>query len=481
MPKIINKKYWKTKYSLFSIICVFFVIIINYLVFKEFSVNPIFLIPNFIVVILFFALLKIFSLKLSYYSEKRFLMNILLISLFIRIVVMLFLYILFYNITGTSFDVEATDSLTYHNIGLVLANQLRQVKFDLHAMPYNLEFGDLGYSIFLAIIYYLFDNSIIVVRFIQCLIDSFSVILIYKITNFFWNTKIARFASILSMIFLPQIFYVSVHQKETVMIFLVLLSIYYSIKLLYEKISISKLFILLFSIVVLLSMRTSLVLVLIFSILGYYVFNRKKPFYCRVALLLLLTISLYMCMNFLNIYKEFESKTKKYIGIESNGSRGGRSVSNLLSGGQSFVVYASTPILLIQSISTPYPSMVKTNIKFYNQTLQWYHIGGLFIWVHISFFCFMGLYHAIKHKLKDNSILIFYIFGYTIALVSSLYIMSIRYNILKLVPLLIFVAIGFYHTPKNKFKYWYIYVIFISIVILAWNFVKLAGRELIHF
>ena len=480
MHKIVNKKYWKTKYSLFSIICVSFVMLINYLLFQEFSVDPIFLIPNFIVVILFFALLKTFSVKSSYYSEKRFLKNIFLGSLFIRIIVMLFLYILFYNITGTSFDVEASDALTYHDIGLRLANQLREGRFDLYAIPYNFKFGDMGYNIFLGIIYYLFDNSIIAVRFLQCLIDSLSVLLIYRISKFLWNTKISRFASILSMIFPLQIFYVSVHIKETVMIFFTLVAIYYSIKLVYEKFSIIKIFILIFSIVAVLSLRTPLALVLILSIIGYYVINNKKPLYYKVTLLLFFIISLYICMNYLNIYKEFESKSKRYIGIESNGTRGGRSVNLYKARGQSFAVYASSPLLLIQGISTPYPSMVKTNIKFYNQTLQWYHIGSLFVWVYMSYFCFVGLYYSIKYKFKENSILIFYIFGYIISLVLSLYIMSIRYNILKLVPLLIFVAIGFYHTPKNKFKYWYIYVILMSIIILAWNFVKLAGKGLIN-
>jgi len=340
----------------------------------------------------------------------------------------------------------------------------------------------MGYNVFLSIIYYLFDNSIIAVRFLHCLIDSISVILIYRISRFFWDANISRFASILSMIFPLQIFYVSVHLKETIMIFFTLVAIYYSIKLVYEKFSIIKIFILTFSIVAVLSLRTPLALVLILSIIGYYVINNKKPLYYKVTLLLFFIISLYICMNYLNIYKEFESKSKRYVGIESNETRGrgGRSINLYKSRGQSFAVYASFPLLLIQGISTPYPSMVKTNIKFYNQTLQWYHIGSLFIWVYMSFFCFVGLYYSIKYKFKENSILIFYIFGYIIALVSSLYIMSIRFNIVKLVPLLIFVAIGFYHTPKNKFKYWYIYVILMSIIILAWNFVKLAGRGLIN-
>ena len=482
MPKIINKKYWKTKYSLFSIICVSFVMLINYLLFQEFSVDPIFLIPNFIVVILFFALLKTFSVKLNYYSEKRFLKNIFIGSLFIRIIVMLFLYILFYNITGTSFDVEASDAVKYNEIGLQIANQLKQGQFNFSLIfsKYNFKYDDTGYSIFVGLIYYLFANSIIALRLIQCLIDSLSVLLIYRISKFLWNTKISRFASILSMIFPLQIFYVSVHLKETIMIFFTLVAIYYSIKLVYERFSIIKIFILIFSIVAILSLRTPLALVLILSIIGYYVINNKKPLYYKVTLLLFFIISLYICMNYLNIYKKFESKSKRYVGIESNETRGGRSVNLYKTRGQSFAVYASSPLLLIQGISTPYPSMVKTNIRFYNQTLQWYHIGGLFIWVYMSYFCFVGLYYSIKYKFKENSILIFYIFGYIIALVSSLYIMSIRYNIVKLVPLLIFVAIGFYHTPKNKFKYWYIYVILMSIIILAWNFVKLAGRGLIN-
>lgn len=473
---------WKLDYHL-VLIFAFFVILFNILFFKNWSVNFIFLFSAFLTIILFFFFLRYFNIKWSKISKKRFEFRLFFISLFIRLVVMIFLYILFYYITGRSFSVEAMDSISYHESGIKLAEQLSNGYF--HPLDLDvgrIRFDDIGYPMFLSIIYYIFGPSVLLIRIIHCILSSFSVLLIYKITIKLWNESISRLAGVIAMLFPAMLFYVGTHLKETYMLFLVLISIYYSIKLFNENNKLFSMIIMVISIINIFLLRNILALIIIFSIIFYYFINiyrfPKRYKVSNFICIFLLFICLYGVLSYVGLSKNISETFLSYIGIEKEGDIGrrGKSIVQFQMRGQNYAKYASPVLLSAISLITPFPSMVKTNIRYFNQTEQWYHIGGLFIWNYISFFAFIGIYYSIREKFKDSSILLSVSFGYLIALIASIYITSIRFNLIKMALFIIFVAVGYSKIKRYHIKYWYLYAIFVSFIILIWNYVKIAGR-----
>ena len=465
----------------------FVVISLNWALFESLSVDFIFLYGNFIVVLFSLSLMYYFQSNLFHLKERFFIKRIFWYSLGIRIFAVLLYYILFFWITGTEFNVEATDELWYDETAKVIAESIWNGTFSCRNCidQINAAFDDSGYIFFLTLIYAVFNKSVIVVRLIQALIGSATVVLIYRIGKNLFGEEAGKQAAILSAVFQPLILYVSIHLKETLMVYFVLLFIYHSIKIVTMKHSKLSIVLLVFSLIAILSFRTVLGFICFVSFIVYLSIQNNYSLIRRLIFLSVFVIASIILLNYLGTLEEVVSKSKRYAGIkvEKDIKIGGRSKELYESKGQSFAKYAGVGFLATQGISTPYPSMVKTNISKYNQTLQWYFAGGLLVWSYISFYAYVGLYYSIKKHFKLRSILIFNVAIYTAALISSVYIMSIRFNIIKLSLLIPFIGYGIVISNKQKkhfFRYaFFTYAFIMSIMVLLWNYVKLAGRGLI--
>ena len=468
---------WTHRASFFVIAVTLFTMIAAVALFGELSVSVGFLFWNLLTVVLFFFCLHLLRNFIFISSERRFQYSVLSISIGIRLFVMMILYMIFYNITGTSFDVEAIDALNYHDLGFEVARQLGDGKLDFYGLSSGGldQFDDLGYGIFLGFIYYLFDNSIIMARVIQCVLDGISVILIYKISKIVWEEDIARIAAMLSMLFPMQILYSTLHLKETLMVFCLLTGVL-AVYRLSERIRIGYLSLLVCSAIVLASTRTALLIVFIAAIFLFFTFRRATNLFQKTFLIVLVFSSIILSMIYLGVEQEPLRKTLRLIGSEEDVRLGGQSLQLLASRGQSLADQTSMFLLGIQSFLTPYPSMVRTNIVYFNQTMQWYQIGALFVWGYLVFFGIYGLYHSIRFHFNESLFLSALVIGYTVALVISVYVMSIRYNIIKLVLFLPFIAVGMAKFPQTRLRIYYIYCIFFAFIVLGWNFVKLYGK-----
>jgi hypothetical protein len=460
----------------------FVVIFLNWLLFFDLSVDFIFLFGNFIVVVISLVLISYCQKNYIKLNEKRFIKKIFRLSLGLRVFAMLFYYSLFYYITGTEFDIEAQDAVWYDEIAQLTSASLLDGTFSWIKFLIDVKgnFDDSGYILFLSIIYSIFDNSIIIARLIQTLISAFTVVLIYKIGKDIFGEKTAKITAILTASFQPLLLYASIHLKETLMIYFLLLFIYHSIQLL-KKHNFVSVIVILFSFFALLSFRTVVGLTALVSLIGYLMISGKYSIAKKGIVFFTMCIILYFLVINISLLDDVVEKAKRYAGMqtESKVSVGGTSQDGLVSGGQSFAKYAGGGVFLLQSIVMPYPSMVKTNIVFYNQTLQWYFAGGLLIWVFLSYYAYVGIYYSVKNHFKETSILIFISGMYTAALIASFYMTSIRFSIVKLILLLPFVAFGIVSSNKKIKGNFVKYAIVMCIIVLIWNYVKIAGRGLV--
>lgn len=460
----------------------FITMLINFIYFGNLSVDAIFLISNYLVIVICLTLMSYALNKYYHLSYQLFKKKIFWLSLYIRLFSVLFLYLLFYYITGTEFDVEAKDALFYHSAASEVYKSIYSGQFSLldFLYRYRIGFDDSGYAIFLSFFYMISDGLVILPRLFQALIGAYSVLIILSIGSEFWNEKIGKNASIFAMAFQPMIFLTGLHLKETLMVFFTLLFILYVYRIINYGFTPNRVIIIILTIIVLLSFRTVLAAVAVVALFGYLIINTKAGAIRKVFLSLTILIGSLLLLYNIGVFDEISTKFIAYILVDrESGVTGGRSLEQLFRTGQSLAELVSVPFLIIQSVASPYPSMVKTNISFFDQTLQWYYIGGLFIWNYLSFFAYFGLFISIREKFKQNSILIILLIFYTSALIVSVYILSIRYNVIKLALLIILSGVGMYHFNKRTYRYFILYAIMMTIIIIAWNYVKLGGRGLI--
>ena len=469
---------WGHRESFFLLAVTLCSMVANYAFFGDLCVNAGFLFWNFIVIALFLVCFHVFRKLTLLPNARYFQFVVFFLSLAIRTLIMFFLYFLFYEITGTAFDVEATDAFTYHAQGLELARQLGEMKFNLYGLTgsWGYHFDDMGYPVFLGLTYGISDNSIIFARLVQCTVDSFSVLLIYKISRSVWNENTARSAAILAMIFPLQILYVALHLKETLMVFCLFVGIYGTYRF-SERMSPKALLLIMTGAIGLASMRTAMLVIFAAAVMIFYVFTKwKTPLYKATATVLVF-ISFVALLNVFGIDKQVYSKSLKFVGVEEGGlSAGGRSIETYKRRGQSVAGILLLPLMGMQMLISPYPSMVRTNVKFFNQTMQWYQIGPLFIWGYLGFFGLYGFYHSIRFNFTRSLLLSSFLIGYGIALLISVYVMSIRYNFVKIIFFIPFIALGMSRFPQVRIRWWYIYCCLYAIVVFLWNFLKLYGR-----
>jgi hypothetical protein len=92
-------------------------------------------------------------------TEKVFVRRLFLCSLVLRITAVIFLYIIFTAETGAPFEYNAVDSLFYHRTAQKIADHFTQGDFKVMNYTAGIAFSDLGFNIYLGILYALFGPS----------------------------------------------------------------------------------------------------------------------------------------------------------------------------------------------------------------------------------------------------------------------------------------------------------------------------------
>jgi 4-amino-4-deoxy-L-arabinose transferase-like glycosyltransferase len=414
-----------------------------------------------------------------YYAFKNirrlnFQASIFRVSLLIRIVAVFVYYVIFFNVTDTPFEITSIDSIYYHNGGKKVVEHLSKGDFSLDWMISAYKTVDkIGYQIFLGIIYFFTDDSIIIARLIQGLISAYTVVVAYKIGKLVWGEYRARAIAILFSGFPPFILYSTLHLREFLLVFLSLFMVLYFLRLM-QSYKIKYMLWLLLAIIGMFFLRAVFTLIFLAAVTIYFVifeFSKTRKRWVIVTLFGLFFIILY---NF-PIFDSAYIKVLGYLGLEDNVRLGGYSQELVVSRGMSLAEYIAGPLFIIPSLPFPMPSILKLSIEKFGQTMHWYFTGGLILWVFFSGFFYRGMYQAIKARKKNAIFIIILILIHSVVLLESFYFTSIRFNQVKMSLLLLFVPAGM-HYFKNKESQYIIYLIFMVIIIIGYNYLRIFGR-----
>jgi hypothetical protein len=461
---------WKANYNFTIFGFTIFIFWVVALLFYEKIIAAGYLVGAIVLVSLFFFSLHFFEKRWAELHEAAFNRRLLWTSLAIRLVAMLGLYYFYQHQTGQPFEFYAVDSIFYHEKGLFIADNFRHGNFDIARMTNDLEFSDKGYNIYLGTVYYLTSPSILIPRLLNVVYSAMTVVLIHRIASQFLAVKTARLAGILAMLFPNFLLYLGTHLKEPLMILLVVFVLYQSIRVVkLGKRQVGNLILLISAMALLFTFRTVLAFVLFASFLSYAIFlnaSSNKPFNIMAGIFCLAIFS------YLILTSDIGNEIAAYYEKRTSGLADNMQFRAAREGGNRFALIASAPLFLSVILMAPFPSFVYV----FQQENLWMFLGANFIKNLLAFFAIAGIIYSIRHHFRERSLLIVFLLGYLGVLANSGFAISERFHLPVLPVLIIFTAAGIESIANLKRNYYWAYLGLTAVLIIGWNFIKLAGR-----
>lgn len=459
--------YLPRHYTQLAIIAFVIVLSFCFIFFRGSALPLLWIVFAFIEVIGFFYFAHVLTKKWSSISERSFRHKLFGIALILRLIWVVFSYYFFLFQTGVPFVFSAGDSMMYHDAG----NSILFHGFNnLDSALWGLGTSDRGFPFYLGVLYYVFGNYVIIPRIINALIGAWSSILIYQIAKRNFGEHAGRIAGILAMLLPNFIYYAGLHLKEPLMVFILIAFMERADFLLHgNRITIINLTLIGMLGASLFFFRTVLGLSAIFALFSALILSKKMSVNwmnrIMISFWFLLVIWFFLSARIqgeINYY--LQGQDQQEANMQFRAAR---------EGGNTMATYGSTVAFVPFMFLAPFPTFV--NIE--TQQQQMLLSGGYFVRNIYAFFVILALILLTKRKMLRKHILILsFVFMYLFILAKSSFAISERFHMPVVPFLLILAAFGITQIHLKNKKYFLPYIILVIILVIGWNWFKLAGR-----
>ncbi len=189
----------------------------------SYSMRIEFVIIGILSVLSFFFFASSWTQKWARLTEKKFIGRVFLYALLFRLIWVLFSYFYYQSINGTPFEYGTADSMGYHNEAVWLASEPWSVTWDYYFGPNAFGVSDVGYPLYLTMLYRLFGPVIIIPRLLKALMSACTCILVYRLSARTFGEETGRMAGIMCALMPNLIMYCGYHLKETEMLLVIVL------------------------------------------------------------------------------------------------------------------------------------------------------------------------------------------------------------------------------------------------------------------
>lgn len=426
-------------------------------------------------VLSFFYYSSVLSVRWAELPNKKFEKNIFNNSLIIRVIYIILIYYFYQFKTGIPFEFTAADSTGYHVEATWIVKWFVTGHFwDFYINQYVKAISDTGWPLIIAFFYLFSFNSIILIRLLNSIVSAWTVVLIYRIAQRNFGESVARIAAIMSMLLPAFVFYSGLHLKETLMVFLLMAFIDRADILLHSRsFKLSKILVLAALGTSLFFFRTVLGVAAWFAFLSAFFLSSDKLMsqYRRIILISWLIIAMVTVFSgsiyndIIGTYNERNSLQKGHLEFFSTRE-----------GANKFAKYGRASIFIPIILLAPFPTFVNVPMQEDIMMVN----GDLFtrnVYVFFVLVAFITLYK--KKRLRKNLLLSVFLLTYLLVLANSGFALSSRFHVPALPFLILFASYGITQTNRNYTSYYILYLILISVIIIGWNWFKLAGRGLI--
>ena len=168
----------------------------------------------------FFLLVSFYSRKWAEISAKWFSNRLFILAVSLRVVWVVASYFYYYQVTGQPFELDTADALGYHEEAQWLASEGLSTTWDYYFGSGYRGISDVGYPLYLSLLYSVFGPVIIIPRLIKALLSAYTCILIYRLSSRTFGESTGRMAGVMAALMPNLIIYCGYHLKETEMVFL---------------------------------------------------------------------------------------------------------------------------------------------------------------------------------------------------------------------------------------------------------------------
>lgn len=412
-------------------------------------------------------------------KSMRFEKRIFLVAFIPRILVTLLLYWLFQSNYGNAFGFENADAMFYDELGNDFVRAFRQGKFisawkDVSTYT---DVSDMGYAVYVGLVYWLTGSSILAVRLLKCVWSSLMVVLIYRLAKRNFGDQTARTAAIFCALWPNFWYYCSAHLKETEMVFLAVLYVEQADQMLRSRqFTAWKIIPILLIAAALFTIRTPLALVALLALIFSVVMTSSKVVtWGKRVIVGLLALVLIGVVAGNRIQEESRGLFEQ---VQSGQQQQNMEWRSTRQEGNKFAKYAGASVFAPMIFTLPFPSMVR---PYEGQEVQQLLNGGNFVKNIISGFTILALVTLLlTGKWREHLIPLSFLFGYIVVLTVSSFAQAERFHQPAMPFELMFAAYGVsIATMKKKYKRWFTYWSVVMLVAaFAWNWFKMAGRGL---
>lgn len=414
-------------------------------------------------------------------KEKAFEKKIFKIALVPRLLSTLLLYWIFQSNYGNAFGFECGDAQYYHDLGEYVADLISRGNFNLYSEISqwcgNDDISDMGYGIYVGLIYLITGKSILVVRLLKCVWSALTVLLLYRLAKRNFDESTARMAAIFVALWPNFWYYCGVHLKETEMVFLSVLFVDQAEQMLRSRqFTAWKVIPVLLIAATIFTFRTPLGLVAVLALVFSLVMSSSRVVSWGkrviVGVLAILLIGVTMGNR---IQEQSRGLFEQVQGGEQRGNMEWRAKRD---NGNAFAKYAGASVFAPMIFTLPFPSMVR---PYDGQEVQQLLNGGNFVKNIMSGFTILAMAILLMSgKWREHLLPLSFMLGYLVVLTMSNFAQSERFHQPAMPFEFMFAAYGLsIALTKKKYKRWFTYwSVAMFIACIGWNWFKLKGRGL---
>lgn len=397
----------------------------------------------------------------------------------IRLGYITLIYTVFMANYGNPFGFENMDACYYDSLGRFVADMIKNGDFHFYtriSKYYGSDLSDMGYGIYLGLVYLLSGNSVFIARVVKSLLSAWTSVLIYRIGSRNFGEQTGRIAGIICMLWPNFWYYCGCQLKETEMVFLTVLFVYEAETMLRSRqFSIWRILPTLLIISAMFTVRTPLAIVLVLALLFSVVMSSTRVVSWGKRIIVgLLALSLIGVTMGNRIIEETQTLIETNAGGEMQ--RRNMQFRAERDNGNKFAKYASTAVFAPLILTLPFSTMVEVPEQHVQQLLN----GGNFVKNVLSFLVILALFQLlITGDWRDHTLPLALYLGYLAVLALSSFAQSERFHQPAMPLAFLFASYGISYL-KGKYKRWFNYwTVLLVIISVGWCWFKLKGRGLI--
>ena len=420
----------------------------------------------------FFYCLSDWSYNWKVLSDRVFLQRMFIWAFSLRLIWVVFSYFYYTKATGMPFEYAAADSLGYHREAEWLAGEPWSTTWDYYFGNGFNGISDVGYPLYLTVLYKLFGPVVIIPRIIKAFLGAGICLMVYRICQRMFDESTARLATLMCVLMPNFIIYCGYHLKETEMLFLEVAFLERADYLIRSR-KFGLLAILCPTLLAgcLFFFRTVLGAAAVFAIATAVLFSSTpsmKRGWKRTAIVGWGLLCVLVAGGG-TIMTEIEALW------EDRDDNVARKRLEQTSRGNQWAQYATGAVMAPMVFVLPFSTMVDVDEQYGQQEKN----GGNYVRSFMAFFAFIAIFEALRRKKwRDFSLIGAFAIAYLGVVSLSGFSNSERFLLPGLPCLIIMWAYGVSMLNKNSFKLLTPWCIFVCFIEIAWAYFKLGSRGL---